>query len=256
MKRLFATLILLLVPGMAASQSCFKEDQGWAEEASQNLQKDGEPISVAQIKSHRYQRCLKMKNYVCMYQVGGGGWKGSDGRHDCTVGSNGHAVFKEAKYSVRAMVRDLCSKHRRGIESAQEIVEVRTPWCDTNGSRKERGGYARTCADGASYSDAKIVARGLKRCKRPEDGKRPGGDYCQYCNCPDLKKAETLIRGLDTYGVKNITQPLELFDASSGALNEDRLGIYISNIIFDELGGLRPKEEILTEAFEISGKCR
>lgn len=256
MRILLILMTFLVLPGFAKAQSCIKEDVGWAEEASKFLTKSGQFLSVAEIKSHKYTRCIKMKNYVCMYQVGGGGWNGSDGRHDCTVRSNGHAVFREAKFSIRAMARDLCSKHSRGVRSAQEILEVRTPWCDTNGSRKERGGHARTCQDGSSYSNATIAARGLIRCERPADGKRPGGDYCSYCNCPDLKKADRLIQGMSAFGITKVTQPLELFDSGSGQINRDRLSIYISNIVFDEVGGLRPSPQLLAEGFDISGSCK
>lgn len=255
MRIILFVLFVSTLPSLSIAQSCVKEDAGWAEEASRYLTKAGQQMSVAQINSHSYLRCIKMKNYVCMYQVGGPGWNGSDGRHDCTINSNGHAVFREAKFSIRAMVRDLCSKHKRGVRSAQEIVEVRTPWCDTNGSRKERGGYARTCNDGASYSDAMIAKRGLTRCERPEDGERPGGDYCNYCNCPDLKKAENLIRGMEPYGITEITQALGLFEKDTGELNQDRLSIYISNIVFDEVGGLIPNPKLLSEGFDIAGSC-
>jgi hypothetical protein len=256
---LFVAFALVLVTSPhATATTCVTKEQNWRIEARRFLTKNDMPIAEEILNEHKFTRCIKMNNYVCMYQVKlNDPWKGSNGRHDCQISQeSGHAVFSHAKFSIRSMVRDLCSKHKDGLRTAYKVLEKRTPWCDTLGSKKVVKGYARTCkGDSGSLSDSEIKERGLLRCDEPADGKKPSGSYCDACNCPDFSKADRLARGLDKFGIKSGNDDLKLF-LSDGSLNRPVLGIYLSNIVADEIGGLRPTKELLESAFDISGNCK
>ena len=253
--KLFWVVLLsgLFATASVHAQSCVKEDSGWRAEALRNLTRHGLPLTENGLKNHETLRCIRMNNYVCMmHSSPRDPWNGSGGRHDCALGGNGHAVFSEAKYSIRAMVRDLCSKHRGRADraparSALAIVELRTPWCDTLGSVAERKGYGRTCAYGPTPSRRQWV--GLERCEKPENG-RSGNAQCAACNCPD-RVARRLVRGI---GLSSMDD-LALFDAQ-GRPNTRRLKRVLSNIVADETGGMRPTDALLEEGIRLAGLCK
>ncbi|MCT4655970.1 MAG: hypothetical protein N4A65_09185 [Cohaesibacter sp.] len=253
-------LILLFVfifsPTFANASSCLHTASNWQQQAIENLTYRGAPVSQAVLSSARFLRCIKMNNYVCMMHPSANSrWNGTNGRHDCALSQrNGHAVFSAGKWSIRAMVRDLCSKYRGRnrdpARSALSIVEVRTPWCDTLGSAASRGGYARTCPKGPRPSRSQMA--NMRKCQKPVNG-NPTSRQCQNCNCPN-KVADRLVRGLGRHGIRTSSSDLKLF-ADQGALNKPVLSLLISNIVHDETGGFRPTQKLLDEAFAISGRC-
>ncbi len=241
-----------LLCGTSFAQECFKEDISWRSEAKTHLTKEGLPVTDEILDQHEYLRCIRMNNYVCMmHSSPNDPWNGSEGRHECAIGDNGHAVFVEAKWSIRSMVRDLCSKHRgrpdrEPARSALAVVEIRTPWCDTLGSVSSRLGYGRTCESGPVPTEGEWAS--LERCEKPETG-TASAEQCAACNCPD-KVAGRLVRGM---GI-SATDDMELFD-DQGNPNKSNIKIVLSNIVADETGGMRPTDEILDAGIELAGTC-
>lgn len=216
------------------------EAENWVAKAVVSLQVDGRSISKEELESHRYLRCIRMNNYFCLMQSSESDpWKGSVGWD-----SAGHAVFSDPKWSVRAIVRDYCSKHRRGLDTALEVAERYSPWCDTLGTVGVRGGWGRTCATGPKPPenfDGPL-------CEKPDNGK-PLPGQCGSCNCPS-SIAMAMVRGTDL----SVDNPLGLFD-DDGAIVVPRMKEHLSNLAAQEIGGLRPTDSVLEAGIAEAGSC-
>lgn len=235
------TILALTVLMTGAVAQTLTEAPDWQTWALANLTKNGEALTEAQLNDHKFLRCIKMNNYFClMHSSPGNPWRGSVGRDGA-----GHAVFSDPKWSVRGIVRDQCSKHRRNLDTAIEIAETFSPWCDTLGTVGVRTGWGRTCQD-----DGPTPPEGFSGnlCTKPA-GNVPAAGQCQSCNCPS-SIANAMVRNT---GIA-ITDDLELF-ADNGSVNLGRMKTFLSNLSAQEIGGLRPSDAVLEAGIAEAGPC-
>lgn len=235
--------LLLSVP--AAAQTVTKV-KNWSDNAGSMLMQGEALLGVDGAKAHKYQRCIKLNNYVCMKQVPAI-WNGSVGQD----GDN-HTAFSHPKFSLRAKMRDLCSKKKRyQAVSALAVAERYSPWCDTLGSGAVRKGWAKSCEDGARPPENHAGPV----CQKPENGV-PSDEQCRSCNCPD-RIARQMVRGLtDRNGqALSINADMELF-GPDGQIITDRMKTVLSNQVYQEVGALRPTDALLAESLAIAGVCR
>jgi len=237
---------LMAVP--SAAQEVVSEAANWRDQALQSLTWRGTPLSLNTEggfeQTERISLCVRFNNYGCVKQ-GSSPWDGSDGRRD----DKGHAVFKDPAYSVRAVVRDYCSKHRRGLRSAADIAAAYSPWCDTLGSVAVKDQWARSCSD-----DPRPPADFAGPvCQKPEG--EPSDAQCGSCNCPS-RIASQWLNGLviDDAQIRP-ADDLKLFDAQ-GQPNEAVLSIVLKNKMLIELGGFQPTTAVVERGIELAGVCR
>ena len=211
----------------------------WKVHGSEFLTYQGQTLTfnASELKKHRNRlRCVKMNNYGCMM---GRSWNGA-------VGSDkaGHTVFKHPKWSVRAVVRDYCSKNRRGLKSALQIAEAYSPWCDTLGTVAVRHGWGRTCGNGpkppANFSGP--------LCKKPAGG-IPLSGQCKSCNCPDgVARAMSASVGVD------MSDDLGLFEGD-GTPNAKNLTAVLRSKFRRETG-FTVSDALLKEGIQLAGECK
>ncbi|WP_372423154.1 hypothetical protein [Salinarimonas chemoclinalis] len=214
------------------------EAPGWRQQAVDHLTKGGSAIIESDLTGSGL-RCVRMNNYGCIMQPSGDTWNGSIGRD-----SVGHAVFSSPEWSIRAVVRDYCSKHARGVRSALALSEAYSPWCDTLGTVGVRGNWGRSCRTGPQPPPD----FGGPLCSRPADGE-PAPGQCASCNCPS-RVAERLVAGLGM----SVTEPLGLF-AEDGTPDADRLKSVLRNKMRVELGGFMPTDAVLDQGIDLHGPC-
>lgn len=241
----FLTLMLLAISSTAYGDSIVSEADDWLNQAAVSLLYKGEPLTLngegGFNETFKVPLCVRLNNYGCVKQ-GGDPWNGSGGKRD----SKGHAVFSEPAYSVRAVVRDYCSKHRRGLRSAVALANAYSPWCDTLGSLPVYKGWGRSCGDTPlppSSFDGPL-------CQNP-DGE-PSPEQCAACNCP-TKIAKHWLKGIDD--VSDPYSNLGLFD-DQGNPNQETLAILLRNKMQIELGGFVPTEAVLNKGISLAGSCR
>lgn len=244
-----ATCMLSVVStGSSFAQEVVDEVSNWREQAVSFLTWRGTPLSLdadgSFEQTEKSSLCVRLNNYGCVKQ-GSDPWNGSDGRRD----DKGHAAFDDPAFSIRAVVRDYCAKHRRGLRSASEIAAAYSPWCDTLGSVAVRGGWARSCNDDprppADFSGPV--------CKKPEG--EPSAAQCASCNCPS-RIAVRWLEGLPSADAPiGPADDLKLFDAQ-GQPDSDVLSVVLKNKIRIELGGFEPTAEIIERGIELAGSCR
>jgi hypothetical protein len=231
-----------------AAQEVVSEAANWREQAVEWLTWRGTPLSLNAAggfeQTERTSLCVRFNNYGCVKQ-GNSPWDGSDGRRD----DKGHAVFQDPAYSVRAVVRDYCSKHRRGLRSAVDIAAAYSPWCDTLGSVAVKDGWARSCSDNprppADFAGP--------ICQQPES--EPSDEQCGSCNCPS-RIASQWLNGLPIdAGQIRPTDDLQLFDVQ-GQPNKAVLAVVLKNKMLIELGGFQPTAAVIERGIELAGVCR
>lgn len=239
MRTLIAAAFALLLAPVSTSQEVVIEAANWKEQAAANLLRNGSPVS-GDIQTAPL--CVRLNNYGCVKQ-GGSPWSGSNGLRD----SKGHAVFEDPAYSVRAVVRDYCSKHRQGVRDVLALAERYSPWCDTLGSRAVVNGWARSCTDNPK-PPADFTG---PSCKKP-DGV-PTAEQCGACNCPNQLAVEWL-KGLPPEIAAS--GELTLFDGD-GKPNVETFVVLLRNKMRRELGsGLEPTEEVLRKGIGLAGLCK
>jgi hypothetical protein len=233
-----------LTPTTTHANEVVIEATNWEKQAIRSLTFKGERLTLNEmggfIETEKKPLCVRLNNYGCVKQ-GNEPWDGSDGRRD----SKGHAVFNDPTYSVRAVVRDYCTKHKSGIRSAVELANAYSPWCDTLGSIAVYKGWGRSCSDSPQPPSGFVGPI----CKRP-DGE-PTEKQCASCNCPNRLAKQWLI-GLEQDGN---TPKLMLFD-SNGKPNVVALTILLKNKIRIELGGFEPTDAVLERGISLAGTCR
>lgn len=237
MRTIAISLVFLVLSALSAGAI----DQGpdWKEFGRSFLTFQGNDVTfdAADLDRHRARlRCVKMNNYGCVMGADWNGGVGNDGA--------GHRVFEHPKWSIRAITRDYCSKHKRNLRSAMQIAEAYSPWCDTLGTVKIRNGWGRTCSGGprppASFPGP--------FCKKPPNG-QPSPAQCSGCNCPD-GVARAMVRGTDL----GVNDDLELF-GSDGAPDAERLAKVIGNKIERETG-FGVKAALLNDGISLAGNCQ
>lgn len=237
MKCILPTLALLLSSIVIVNaQTARPTASNWADEAKAYLSKDGKPFDK---DVNGAPRCVLMNNYGCVMQ-------GAD-KWDKSIGQDrpGHAIFSEAAYGVRAMVRDLCSKHKSGYRSALAIIERFSPWCDTNGTVAVKLGWGRTCVDDKPRAPANHPG---PKCLKPANG-IPTAAQCAACNCPN-EAATLLIEGL---GI-GIDTDLKLF-ANDGSVNVSAMKAVLRNHFRTETGGYVVADDVLDLGIKLAGSC-
>lgn len=211
----------------------------WKKFGSEYLTYNGQALTFDAADLQRHQnrlRCVKMNNYGC---VMGRSWQGAAGNDKA-----GHAIFQHPKWSVRAVVRDYCSKNRRGLRSAMQIAETYSPWCDTLGTVGVRNGWGRSCAGGPQ------PPTGFKGplCAKPANG-TPAAGQCGSCNCPD-----GVARGMAASVNVGINDNLALFGAD-GSPNVGNL-VAVLGSKFRRETGFAVNEGLIKEGIELAGQCR
>ena len=175
------------------------EGPEWQQRAAESLTYMGTPLTLDDNgrfnETTKQPLCVRLNNYGCVKQ-GESPWNGSRGRRD----SKGHAIFDDPTYSVRAVVRDYCSKHKRGVRKALDLADAYSPWCDTLGSVAVYKGWGRSCSD----SPQPPAGFSGPLCRMPNGN--PTESQCRSCNCPD-RLAKQWLKGLERNG-----RPLEPSD--------------------------------------------
>lgn len=232
----FATAIVFFAIEAVAQRSIAPN---WEAEAKRYLTKDGKPF---QGDAKTAPLCVVLNNYGCLMQEPPSNeWNQSRGKD-----AKGHAIFLEAAYGVRGMVRDLCSKHRQGLKSALAIMEKYSPWCDTQGTVDiTKAGWGRTCRDDKPRAPENFTG---PKCQKPESGEASSAQ-CASCNCP-LGTARSLVRGLDV----GVSDDLRLFN-QDGSVNVLRLKIYLRNHFFNEIKEHVVADELLERGIRLAGIC-
>lgn len=237
--RLLVSAMAVLPLSCGAYAQVLTEAPNWRDSAQKSLLLNGRTVNESELASGSL-RCIKMNNYGCIMQPGSSTWNGSIGRD-----SAGHAVFSSPEYSIRAIVLDYCSKHKRGARSAIEVAEIYTPWCDTLGTVGVRNGWGRTCTRGprppSNFSGP--------LCQKPASGV-PLTGQCTACNCPN-SVAENMVAGLPI----NPNEPMNLF-GQDGRPNVPVLQAVLLNKSRRELGRFSPTSSLLSRGIELAGICR
>ena len=245
---LAACMLAVLRTGPSGAQEVVSEASNWREQAVQSLTWYGTPLSLDDTggfeQTERTSLCVRLNNYGCVKQ-GSSPWNGSDGRRD----DKGHAAFQDPTFSVRAVVRDYCSKHRRGLRSAAAIADAYSPWCDTLGSVAVKDGWARSCSD-SPHPPADFAG---PVCRKPEG--EPSDAQCASCNCPSKIASDWLIGLASDDAPLGSADDLKLFDAQ-GQPNEDVLAVILKNKMRIELGGFVPTADVIERGIDLAGVCR
>lgn len=244
----YSIFIIGLCPVVSSAIEIATEAENWESQAVQSLTYKGKPLTLRDNGGFRETRkkplCVRLNNYGCVKQ-GYDPWNGSGGRRD----TKGHAVFNDPSFSIRAIVRDYCSKHKRGIRTAVELASVYSPWCDTLGSLPVYKGWGRSCSD----SPKPPSGFSGPLCKEPKG--EPTEAQCRSCNCPD-QLATMWLYGFDRDG--NAPSPytdLKLFDAN-GKPDEASFSTLLINKIRIETGGFEPIDSVLKRGISLAGVCR
>jgi hypothetical protein len=241
----FLTLTQLAIASPAIADSVVAQADNWLKQAAESLLYKGEPLTLngqgGFNETAKKPLCVRLNNYGCVKQ-GRDPWNGSSGKRD----SKGHAVFDDPAYSVRAVVRDYCSKHRRGVRSAVALANAYSPWCDTLGSLPVYKGWGRSCGD-PPLPPANFDG---PFCQDPNG--EPSQEQCAACNCPS-NIAKHWLKGLT--GIDDPYANLELFD-DQGVANPETLATLLRNKMRIELGGFVPTDEVLNNGISLAGDCR
>jgi hypothetical protein len=218
----------------------------WFEEAKKHLTKNKKAYSDSDPKNA--SRCVLMNNYGCVMQNKSKNDPTKDDPWENSIGQDWarHAIFSEAVYSVRAVVRDLCSKHKRDLTSAYKILEAYSPWCDTKGSYGVKDGWGRNCPEGKQPPDNFAGPK----CKEPAQGERATDAQCAACNCPD-RAATKVIAGT---GVNSIHADLKLFGADKKP-NVKVLIPFLQNHLSNETGGYLVSAALIEKGIALAKLC-
>lgn len=239
---------LLITSTSVLADEVVTEAKNWREQAVKSLTYKGKSLSLNRqggfSETKKTPLCVRLNNYGCVKQ-GNDPWNGSGGKRD----SKGHAVFEDPAYSIRAVVRDYCSKHRRGLRSAIALADAYSPWCDTLGSLAVYKGWGRSCDDLPNPPDEFPGPF----CKEPEG--EPSDNQCASCNCPS-RLAKLWLDGIDIDETSHGPyDDLALFD-TQGAPNREVLSTMLQNKMQIELGGFEPTDELIAIGISLAGECR
>lgn len=244
-------IIIALMVGMwqsvavADPRAEVSEAADWRAEALASME-----VTEEELDAHTALRCIKLNNYTCLRLAKGASynWNGQTG-----LDYGRHIAFSKPEYSLRAQMRDYCSKKRRGVVSARDVKNANQPWCDTLGSHATYNGWGRTCNDGGKKPPATFDG---PLCKRPDNGV-PLPGQCSGCNCPDETGAESMIKGIEIEAGKplSITADMGLFN-TDGTVNKTRARQVLRNVVFKETGGMYPNDDVLERAFALVGTCK